>query len=95
MLLYWTITKTLPQQWVDNTLKQEEGVAQLTLVRCWTLGDKYDIGAFQDLTMIEMLHLLELSDGAFVTLEAAHEAFENTPSESELRILVARRRRTL
>ena len=55
MLLYWKIKGSLP-------LLQDVpsyGGQQLLYTRAWILGDKYDIGEFQDLVMLELLQRLK------------------------------------
>lgn len=79
VLLHWIITKTLPEdhECFKSMLPQE--TLQLELVQCWSLGDKYDVVAFQDLIMIELLSLLGT---ILIDEEAAQEAFERSPPGS-------------
>ncbi|KAK3622568.1 hypothetical protein LTR56_022123 [Elasticomyces elasticus] len=60
--------------------------AQLTLMSCWILGDKYGIPEFQDLIMLELLARFEQQN---IHVSAAKLAFEYTPPGSLLRELVA------
>lgn len=87
MLLYWIITKTLPEEHVHFSPERDEAVSQPMIVQCWVLGDKYDVVAFQDLIMVELLYV---SNGPSIKVRAACEAFENSRTGSKLRLLVSR-----
>ena len=56
------------------------------LVRCWILGDKYDIKEFQDLIILELIQSVK---GVIVPLTTVKTAFENTPPKSPLRTFMA------
>lgn len=87
VLLFWMITKKLPDDSIGSLSVHDRETLQLSLVQCWTLGDKYGIPEFQDLVMLE---LLDLSCEGLVTVQAAEEAFENTSPRSRIRKLFSR-----
>ncbi|KAK4895441.1 hypothetical protein LTR27_006505 [Elasticomyces elasticus] len=55
-------------------------------VRNWALGEKYQIPAFQDLIMVELLDSLEIEG---LKIETAKEAFTTTPPGSAMWGLMA------
>ncbi|KAK3622566.1 hypothetical protein LTR56_022121 [Elasticomyces elasticus] len=55
-------------------------------IRCWALGDMYDIPDFQDLIMLELLRSLELEP---IQLDEIKEGIECTGPGSKLRDLMA------
>lgn len=57
------------------------------LVRCWCLGDRYDLPLFQDLIMLDLLHYIE-NEGE-ITLEIVGEAFKNSRPNSKIKRLMA------
>ena len=82
VLLHFVIRGTLP------TIPHSDGGDHMSLqfVRCWCLGDKYCVPAFQDLTMVELLKYCESKAPLVGTIK---DAFDNTPPGSRLRILMA------
>ncbi|KAK3619862.1 hypothetical protein LTR56_023756 [Elasticomyces elasticus] len=91
ILLFWMLRHELPslddlgllEPYDDN----EEACVDHTLcIRCWALGEMYDISAFQDLIMLELLRSLETQP---TDLNEIKEAFESTPPGSKLRDLMA------
>lgn len=84
ILIYWMIKATLPESKFEEQHEEEE--AQLLLVQCWVLGDKYNIAAFQDVIMLELLFLIS---GISMDPMSAAFATNNTPPGSKLRHLVA------
>lgn len=87
VLLFWMITKKLPEDSMGLLSVHDKETLQFSLVQCWTLGDKYDIPEFQDLVMLE---LLDLSSEGLVTVQAAEEAFANASPGSQIRKLFSR-----
>ena len=81
-LLHFVIRGTLP------TIPHSTGGDHMSLqfVRCWCLGDKYCVPAFQDLIMVELLKYCESKAPSLGTIT---DAFDNAPPSSKLRILVA------
>ncbi|KAK5688473.1 hypothetical protein LTS10_000451 [Elasticomyces elasticus] len=55
-------------------------------IRCWALGDKYDVPDFQDLIMLELLRSIELEP---IQLDEIKEGIECTGPGSKLRDLMA------
>lgn len=84
ILIYWMIKATLPESNFEEEDKKE--ASQLLLVQCWALGDKYNLAAFQDVIMLELLFLVS---GISMTPVSAAFATNNTPPGSKLRCLVA------
>ena len=80
-LLYWKLNGKF------EISKGSDEQEQMQLVHCWTLGNKYDIKAFQDLAMLELLNLLEDRNASLAVIQFA---FENTAEGSALRKLMAR-----
>ena len=62
------------------------GHHQELLVRCWVLGDKYDVTGFQDDAMPGLLHVLDEDE---TTCDVIREAFESSAPGSVLRRLFA------
>ncbi|SMQ55185.1 unnamed protein product [Zymoseptoria tritici ST99CH_3D7] len=64
VLIYWMFCRNLPKSLVAaedcfNSCKFTNGTQNLPLaVRCWTTGDKYGIGDFQDAIMLPILRRL-------------------------------------
>lgn len=85
VLVFWIVTKKIPESQMHDTLVPDKAAAQFALVQCWILGDKYGIVEFEDLIMIE---LLDLSSKNFITVAAAYEALTNTLFDSSLYVLV-------
>ena len=80
ILLHWKLKGTIPpRDFVDDH-------GQVLLVRCWCLGDKYDITEFQDLAMLELIKVL---NGVETTLDIVKIAFDNSAPGSKLRKLMA------
>ncbi|KAK4895435.1 hypothetical protein LTR27_006499 [Elasticomyces elasticus] len=94
IFLYWVMTKELPSSGVVRALRRsdEGGTATYDIslhtlcIRCWILGDKYDVPVFQNYIMLELLNLFERKAPGLHTIK---EAFENTPPGSILRELMA------
>jgi len=88
VLLFWIVARELPS--VDEICStgsgQNDDGMHSVYVRCWVLGDKYDIPAFQDLIMLELLKTFHY--GSTLTIENPKLALENTPPGSVLRELV-------
>lgn len=66
-------------------------------IRCWILGDKYNIKEFQDAIMLHMLielqpKKLESDDSVKLSVEMVRTAFEGTMEGCPLRDLVAARK---
>lgn len=59
---------------------------QLLLVRCWMFGDRYNVPAYQDVVMLELLHSLWTCGPDLATMQ---EAFHGTPPLSKLRKVIA------
>lgn len=76
-LLFWIFYKEVPEPSLWNDCEAYQ------LVRCWCLGGKYLISAFQDVVMDQLHEYLDL-DGP-VQLEAIKDAFENSAPGSALR----------
>ena len=72
VLLYWMLKKEVPP-----CIEQEDEI----LVRCWILGDKYGIAAFQDEIMIRLLAYWQES---LVSVTAFAIAAEQCPPSSKL-----------
>ncbi|KAK4895439.1 hypothetical protein LTR27_006503 [Elasticomyces elasticus] len=93
VLLHWLITRELPAAaellLVDHEAEDKSTVnfSDHTLcIRCWALGDKFAMPAFQDAVM---LRLLESLDSEALTVAEALVGFENTPPGSKLREVMA------
>ncbi|KAK0938649.1 hypothetical protein LTR29_009748 [Friedmanniomyces endolithicus] len=86
VLLHWAFTRMLPH-WFKSTAEGnlDDGTAML-LVDCWVLGDKYQIHAFQDEVMMEMLCWLVYSPGS---CDVFKRGVELTSPGSKLRRLMA------
>ena len=80
-LLYWKLNGKFK---ISERVDEHE---QMQLVHCWTLGNKYDIKAFQDLATLELLNLLEDRNASLAVIQFA---FKNTAEGSALRKLMAR-----
>ena len=81
-LLYWKIQGYLHRAFAEDA---ESDIMQS--IRCWALGDKYDVKNFQDVVMLDLIALLS-SRG--VKFNVVRFAFENTPQKSPLRTFMAR-----
>ncbi|KAK0357178.1 hypothetical protein LTR59_003059 [Friedmanniomyces endolithicus] len=56
VLMRWAFARTVPR-WNDG--RDDDGIDsgfELLLIDCWVLGDKYQIPAFQDEVMLELLY---------------------------------------
>lgn len=78
VFLYWLLKREMPK----DVLK----VNDLLAVRCWVLGDKYDIPVFQNLAMVA---LIRKYDNESPSLEVIKEAVSNTRQGSVLRRIMA------
>ena len=90
VLIYWIMKRELPHEEVlGNYYATTEGIPRchLLCIRCWALGDKYGIAAFQDLIMLDLLAVLD--DNFKLDVREMKEALETTPPGSLLRDLVA------
>lgn len=76
VLLYWMLKKEVPP-----CIEQEDEI----LVRCWILGDKYGIAAFQDEIMIRLLAYWQES---LVSVTAFAIAADQCQPSSKLRQLL-------
>ena len=85
-LTFWMFNKTIP---TDKELSSQVDCESIHFVRCWCLGEKYQIGAFQDAAMLELLHTIDKAQETAIWLEAIKEAFEESPDGSVLRKLMA------
>ncbi|KAK5688477.1 hypothetical protein LTS10_000455 [Elasticomyces elasticus] len=95
VLLYWIVKHKLPlvsevtssggTVWESAETSE---IDQELSVRCWVLGDKYGIPAFQDLIMLELLKELDI-DTRRAPITAVKLAFDSTPPGSALRELMA------
>jgi hypothetical protein len=83
ILLHYAIADYL----VDLDSPDDKQAAMLQWIKCWILGDKYNIKDFQDNAMLELLYML---DTEHIDLEVIKYAFNNTPPNSPLRKLMAR-----
>ena len=79
VLLHWIIKGKLP------TTRSGQAT-QMLWVHCWILGDKYNIAAFQDDVMVELV--FELAHQK-TSLEIVKTAFEGTIEDCKLRKLMA------
>lgn len=68
-----------PQGWQDS---------MRLLITCWTTGEKYDLGKFQDLIMLELLEWLQYFEVNF-SQETAVLAASHAPTGSKLRKVLA------
>ena len=86
MLLYWKIKGELHY---DRTTESDSTARHEVIdqsVRCWILGDKYDIKEFQDIVILELIELVRDSSVPLLTIKLA---FENTPPKNALRTFMA------
>ncbi|KAK5702598.1 hypothetical protein LTR97_003543 [Elasticomyces elasticus] len=87
VLLHWVVKRDLPFKpnmgKGAETLQQTE---QALLINCWVLGDKYQIHAFQNEVMLEMLIFYAAMTGFYSVLATG---IELTGSRSRLRRLLA------
>lgn len=79
----WTV---LIHWLVRVCLSNEAEVDQLLLVRCWALGEKYELKSFRDEVMLAMLLFC---DDEMIEVETVRRAFELTKPGSKLRCLMA------
>ncbi|KAF2771402.1 hypothetical protein EJ03DRAFT_372759 [Teratosphaeria nubilosa] len=85
VLLYWMLRGTLPAPGsLETEYRDHHGTDCYDghLVRCWCLGDKYGIYAFQNEIMVQLILLVECNDLASSVLR---DALENTAPGSKLR----------
>lgn len=80
-LLYWKLRSKMPEIQGNN----DDRIIQV--IRCWILGDKYDVKEFQYLSMLKLSKILQ---EAHVKLDAVKLAFDNTTDGSPLRKFLAR-----
>jgi hypothetical protein len=88
VLLLWIIERRLPDHDIlipslakDKASEVHTTADHMTCVRCWGLGEKYQIPTFQDLIMLELVDSLDRWE---LSLQSAREGFETTPPESKL-----------
>ena len=81
VLLYWRIQGCLQRSFAEDAES-----TMMQLIRCWALGDKYDVKNFQDVIMLDLIQTLNIH---LVKFEVVRFAFENTPDKSPLRKLMA------
>lgn len=82
VLLHWIHEKRLPEIPCGK-----DSCRWLNFVRCWCLGDKYDIAKFQDEVMLESWESISCDCKDY--LEALREAFEQSPAGSKMRKIQA------
>ncbi|KAK0253278.1 hypothetical protein LTR35_005700 [Friedmanniomyces endolithicus] len=85
VLLHWMFTKTVPHWDKDDEIAIDEELQNL-LIDCWVLGDKYQICAFQNEVMVELLWYYSWHIGEEETFK---RGVELTSSASKLRRLMA------
>jgi len=87
VFLYWLAQYTLPptqefRSRLGDDLDFHLNTGSSLAVRSWSLSDKYHVPTFQGATMHELLRSLEFTT---IDLQTVREAFEITPSGSNLR----------
>ncbi|KAK0782581.1 hypothetical protein LTR91_011361 [Friedmanniomyces endolithicus] len=86
VLMRWAFTRTVPR-WTDR--RDDDGIDcgfELLLIDCWVLGDKYQIPAFQDEVMLELLYYYKEETIGF---DVVKHGVAVTSSGSALRRLLA------
>ncbi|KAK3619034.1 hypothetical protein LTR56_024289 [Elasticomyces elasticus] len=92
ILLYWMLIKELPETALGTRAMKDQELAEfeLLLVRCWAVGERYQVPQFQDLVMLELLVFLYRGHSPLIGLVTLKEAFATTPPGRPMRKLVAR-----
>lgn len=79
-LIFWMFKSSLPEPEAGNDC------VVLDSVRCWYLGERYNIPRFQDLIIRRLI--LQLQDEEIPVLEAAREAFTYHRPKKKLQVLM-------
>ncbi|KAK4895433.1 hypothetical protein LTR27_006497 [Elasticomyces elasticus] len=92
MLLHWLVNRELPSDelYAEDFAYLNPDDSHLPLIRCWILGERFDLTIFQNLIM-EMIKaaLSGDCDGLFLSHASLQEAFQHTEPGSGVRLLAA------
>jgi hypothetical protein len=73
----------------NKVMSQTSRYGPAVCMRCWVVGDKYDIAKFQDLVMLELLKYTDLGyDNATLEIDVMVEGLSIAPEMSALRELI-------
>ncbi|KAK5741936.1 hypothetical protein LTR17_003684 [Elasticomyces elasticus] len=92
MLLHWLVNRELPSDelYAEEFAYLNPEDSHLPLIRCWILGERFDLTIFQNLIM-EMIKaaLSGDCDGLYLSQASLQEAFQHTEPGSGVRLLAA------
>ncbi|KAK3619868.1 hypothetical protein LTR56_023762 [Elasticomyces elasticus] len=90
MLLHWLVKRELPSDelYAEDFAYLNPDDSHLPLIRCWILGERFDLTVFQNLIM-EMIKaaLSGACDGRYLSHASLQEAFQCTEPGSGVRLL--------
>ncbi|KAF2488205.1 hypothetical protein BDY17DRAFT_25464 [Neohortaea acidophila] len=85
VFLFWLFNRELPNFPIDVETAHDRGGSKL-FVRCWALGDRYAVPAFQDEIMLALMDMLK---NFTVNWPPVKLAFDITAPNSQLRRIMA------
>ncbi|KAK5702632.1 hypothetical protein LTR97_003578 [Elasticomyces elasticus] len=92
MMLFWLVKGDVPslQEYAEVFEEWMAYDRQLPLVRCWVLGEKFQLPGFQNGIMAMLQETLSGGrNGNYLNLQALQKAFRETNAGSELRLFAA------
>lgn len=81
VVLYWMVNREVPGEPIEP-----KASVYRVLIACWIMGDRYDMPAFQDVVMMELLNRLDVFSPSMALVKLA---FESTIPGSKLRLVMA------